>query len=162
MGSNTKANNPGLPHLAPKRLILAATIAALVCGFNAPAFSAGTEALIEKLREKGVLSEEEYQEMRTEAHAERRAQALKEANEEEKKTKKAESAASELTGRFRDGFTWESGDKENSISLSGRVHADYRTFSEDSTNANSADTFDVRRAYIGVQGRIAKDWTFDV
>jgi phosphate-selective porin OprO/OprP len=161
MGLNTKANNRGLPTLAPKKLVLAASIAALFGGLSAPALSADSEALIDKLREKGVLSEEEYQEMRTEARAERRAQALKEANEEEKKTKKAESAPSELTGRFKDGFSWESGDKQHSISLSGRVHADFRSFDIDSTNSNTADTFDIRRAYLGVSGKVYNDWTFE-
>ena len=162
MGSNTKPKNPGLPNLAPKPLILAASIAALFAGLSAPAYSADTETLIDKLREKGVLSEEEYQQMRTEARAERRAQALKEANETEKAAKKAESAPSELTGRFKDGFSWESGDKQHSISLSGRVHADYRSFDIDSTNANTADTFDIRRAYLGVSGKLHNDWTFEV
>jgi len=162
MGSNTKANNLGLPNLARKRVILAASIAALFGGLSAPAHSADSEALIDKLREKGVLSEQEYQEMRTETRAERRAQALKEANEEEKKAKKAESAPSELTGRFKDGFSWESGDKQHSISLSGRIQADYRSFDNDSTNANSANTFDIRRAYLGVSGKLYNDWTFEV
>jgi phosphate-selective porin OprO and OprP len=146
---------------APKRLILAASIAALFCGFAAPA-SADMESLLDKLRAKGVLTEEEYQEMRTDVRAERREAALRKAQEEEKAAKKAEGAATELTGRYRDGFSWESGDKENAISLNGRIHADYRTFSEDSTNANSANTFDVRRAYIGASGRVANDWTFEV
>jgi len=162
MPFETKSKNAGPAPALPKRLILAASVAALFCGLSAPAFSADTEMLIEKLREKGVLSEEEYQEMRTEARAERRAQALKEANETEKAAKKAESAPSELTGRFKDGFSWESGDKEHSISLSGRVHADFRSFDIDSTNSNTADTFDIRRAYLGVSGKIYKDWSFEV
>ena len=145
----------------PKRLILAAAVAAVCAGLAAPA-QADMETLLEKLRAKGVLSEEEYQEMRTDVRAERREAALKKAQDEEKATKKAEAAPAELTGRFKDGFTWESGDKENSISLSGRIHADYRTFDVDSTNANAANTFDVRRAYIGVQGKISGDWSFDV
>ena len=145
---------------APKRLLLAASMAAMFTGLAAPA-QADMESLLEKLRAKGVLSEEEYQEMRTEARTERREAALRKAQEEEKAAKKSENAATELTGRFKDGFSWESGDKENAISINGRIHADYRTFSEDSTNANSANTFDVRRAYIGVSGRIANDWTFE-
>jgi len=161
MPFETKSKNAGPAPALPKRLTLAASVAALFCGLSAPALSADTETLIEKLREKGVLSEEEYQEMRTEARAERRAQALKEANEEEKKAKKAESAASELTGRFKDGFSWESGDKQHSISLSGRIHADFRSFDIDSTNANTADTFDIRRAYLGVSGKLYNDWTFE-
>lgn len=144
----------------PKRLILAASVAAICAGAAVPAH-ADMETLLDKLRAKGVLSEEEYQEMRTDVRAERREKALKEAQEAEKATKKAEGAASELTGRFKDGFTWESGDKENAISINGRIHADYRTFSEDSTNNATANTFDVRRAYLGVSGRIANDWTFE-
>lgn len=144
----------------PKRLVLAASVAAICTGLAAPA-QADMETLLDKLRAKGVLSEEEYQEMRTEARSERREKALKEAQDSEKAAKKAEGAATELAGRFKDGFSWESGDKENSISVTGRVHADYRTFNIDSTNANAANTFDVRRAYIGLSGRIANDWTFE-
>lgn len=70
--------------------------------------------------------------------------------------------ANALTARFSDGFTLESADKQHSISLSGRVQADYRAFSLDSTNANAANTFDARRAYLGVSGRLYRDWTFDV
>ena len=162
MGSTIKTNNSNLQNMAPKKLVLAASVAALFSSLSAPAFSVDSEALIDKLREKGVLTEEEYQEMRTEARAERRAQALKEANEEEKKAKKAESAPSELTGRFKDGFSWESGDKQHSISLSGRIHADYRSFDIDSTNSNTANTFDIRRAYLGVSGKLYNDWTFEV
>jgi phosphate-selective porin OprO/OprP len=162
MAFETKSKNAGPAPGLLKRFRLAASVAALFGGLSASAYSADTETLIEKLHEKGVLSDEEHQEMRTEARAERRAQALKEANETEKAAKKAESAPSELTGRFKDGFSWESGDKQHSISLSGRVHADYRSFDIDSTNANTADTFDIRRAYLGVSGKLYNDWTFEV
>ncbi len=150
----------------PRRLILAAAIACLFATAVTPAF-ADTETLLDKLHEKGVLSDEEYQEMRTEARAEKRAQALKQATESEKAAKKAESAPSELTGRSKDGFTWESGDKENSISLIGRVQADYRHFNVDSgtvavPNGNTADGFDIRRAYLGVTGKLANDWTYEL
>ena len=150
----------------PKRLILAASVAAICAGLAAPA-QADMETLLDKLRAKGVLSEEEYQEMRTEARAERREKALKEAQESEKVAKKAEGSASELTGKFNNGFSWESGDKENAISLNGRIHADYRQFDKNSgagssANAQNANTFDVRRAYIGVSGKVANDWTFEV
>jgi phosphate-selective porin OprO/OprP len=150
----------------PKRLILAASVTAICAGLAAPA-QADMETLLDKLRAKGVLSEEEYQEMRTEARSERREKALKEAQESEKVAKKAEGSASELSGKFNNGFSWESGDKENAISLNGRVHADYRQFDNNSgagntPNAQNANTFDVRRAYIGVSGKVANDWTFEV
>lgn len=149
-----------MPKAAPKRLLMAASVSAAVFGFTAPAL-ADMETLLEKLRDKGVLSEGEYQEMRTEVRAERRAEALRKAQEEEKAARQAENAAASLTGRFRDGFAWESGDKENSIQITGRVHADYRSFDVDSLNANTANGFDIRRAYLGVQGRLYGDWTYE-
>lgn len=144
----------------PKRLILAASVAAVCVGLAAPAH-ADMETLLDKLRAKGVLSEEEYQEMRTEARSERREEALKKANEAEKEAKKAESAPVTLSGKFGDGFSFESGDKQHSIAISGRVHADYRSFDIDSTNANTANGFDIRRAYLGVSGKLYNDWTYE-
>jgi phosphate-selective porin OprO/OprP len=145
-----------------KRLVLAASIAAAFGAFAAPALSADMETILEKMHEKGLLTDEEYQEMRSQAREDRRKDALREAQAEEKAAKAKEEEASTLKGRFRDGFTLESGDKQHSISISGRIHADYRSFSEDSTNANSADTFDIRRAYLGVSGKLYEDWTFEV
>src|SRR6185295_18308726 len=59
---------------------------------SAPAH-ADMETLLDKLHEKGVLSDDDYQEMRTEARAERRNQALKDAKEEEKKQQPAPDSA---------------------------------------------------------------------
>jgi phosphate-selective porin OprO/OprP len=151
-------------------LALTALVAALLAGVQpARAQSEIFDDLLEKLRDKGVLSQDEYNalkqardEERTQQRAERRKQALEEAQTVEKQEKAKEEEKTTLKGRFRDGFTFESGDKQHSISVNGRVHADYRSFSEDSTNANAADTFDVRRAYIGVTGKFYNDWTFDV
>jgi phosphate-selective porin OprO/OprP len=147
-------------HAAPRGLILAASIAAMFAGLAAPAH-ADMESLLDKLRAKGVLTEEEYQDMRTEARAERREAALRKAQEEERAAKKAESAATALSGNFKDGFIFESGDKANSIQVTGRIHADYRSFDINSTNANTANGFDIRRAYLGVQGRLYSDWTYE-
>jgi phosphate-selective porin OprO and OprP len=140
--------------------MLAAVVASLFVASPLPVLSADMETLIEKLKEKGVLSEGEAEEMRAEARAARRKEALRDAQAEEKTNKAKEE--NHLTGRFRDGFSWESADKENTISINGRIHADYRQFDVNSTNANSASTFDVRRAYLGVSGKIANDWTFEV
>ena len=151
-------------------LALTALVAALL-GASQPARAQSEifDDLLEKLRDKGVLSQDEYNalkqardEERLEQRAERRKEAMKEAQAVEKEEKAKEEEKTTLKGRFRDGFTFESGDKQHSISVTGRVQADYRSFSEDSTNANSANTFDVRRAYIGVTGKFYNDWTFDV
>ena len=142
---------------ASRRLILATAIAGLFGTLATPAL-ADMETLLDKLHEKGVLSDDDYQQMRTEARANRRAEALKDASEAEKAAKKSESAATEMTGRFKDGVSWESGDKSTAISVNGRLQADYRQF-QDNTAAN---TFDVRRAYLGVKGRFYNDITFNL
>jgi phosphate-selective porin OprO/OprP len=169
--------NMAVPHtplqLRPARpMALAAVTAALLAAFAAPLHaqqSSVLDDLLQRLKDKGVLSDEEYdalkaarEEERLQQRAERRREALRTAQEEEKQEKAKEEAKSTLTGRFRDGFTFESGDKQHAISLTGRLHADYRSFSEDSTNSNSADTFDVRRAYLGLSGRLYQDWGFEV
>jgi len=59
-------------------------------------------------------------------------------------------------------FTLESANGQNSLSVNGRVHFDYRSFNYEDTGAGNqleakgADTFDMRRARIGVKGKFAK------
>ena len=132
--------------------LLTAAVAAALGVAALPVHALTTEDLLDKLREKGVLSEGEYQEMRGTAREERQKRKLKEAKEEA-------AAPATLTGGFRDGFIWESGDKQHSIRLGGRVHADYRSYSPDD---RSADTFDIRRARLGVSGKVYEDVTFEV
>jgi phosphate-selective porin OprO/OprP len=131
-----------------KKRVLAAAIAALFGGVSVPAL-ADMEGLIEKLHDKGVLSDEEYEEMSTEAKAERR--------EEAEAAAKA-SDPNKLSGSFKEGFKWASKDGKNSIQLAGRVQLDYRSFD----NPTPADGFDIRRVYFGVKGKLHNDWTFEV
>lgn len=142
--------NQGTAATLPKRLLIAASIAAAFSGASFGVQAADSmDVLLEKLRGKGVISDSEYSEFQT-------------LREDDQKAASGKSDPAELKGKFKDGFTFESGDKEHSISIAGRVHADYRSFSEDSTNGNSADTFDIRRAYLGVSGKLYKDWSFEV
>jgi phosphate-selective porin OprO and OprP len=161
----TREKTMQLAFKMPKPLMMAAVVASLFGGLTLPAHSADMETLIEKLKEKGVLSEGDAEEMRTEARAVRRKEALRDAQAEEKTNKAKEE--NHLTGRFRDGFSWESADKENSIAINGRIHADYRQYDVNSGTATvgsnqNPNTFDLRRAYLGVSGKIANDWTFEV
>ncbi|HKB82833.1 MAG TPA: putative porin [Burkholderiales bacterium] len=85
----------GFTTTAYKRLILAAALTGLFGASAAPAF-ADMETLLDKLHEKGVLSDDDYQQMRTEARADRRTEALKNATQEEKEQKAKSSSASAL------------------------------------------------------------------
>jgi phosphate-selective porin OprO and OprP len=153
--------------IAGRRLALAA-VAGAVLSFAGAAQAQQSpifDDLLEKLKDKGVLTQEEFDalkaardEERTMQRAERRERALREAQAAEREEKAKAEAPSRLTGTFKEGFGFESGDKKHSIALSGRFHGDYRAFFDDT----AANTFDVRRAYLGVSGKLYDIYTFDV
>ena len=137
------------------RGVVAAVAGSLLLSFGVNAMADSNDDLINALMEKGVLTEEEG------------AQLLKGRSAE--KAKKS----SEIKASFKDGITWESGDKSNSISVGGRVHTDYRNFDRDISNkttaalpagaqngANESDTFDIRRARIEVKGKFYDAYEF--
>jgi phosphate-selective porin OprO and OprP len=111
------------------------------------------------------LTEQEYQIIadafeaeRSEAKAEIRKARLKEALAEEAKEKQKEETKSEIKAKFKDGITWESADKSTSISVNGRLQLDYRNFG--GADAIDADTFDIRRAYLGAKGKFYDNYSF--
>jgi phosphate-selective porin OprO/OprP len=69
-------------------------------------------------------------------------------------------------------FTLESANGRNSIQLTGRMHFDYRDSdidgslgggrTDDRDTASLADQFELRRARIGVKGKFAKDFKYEV
>lgn len=148
----------------PKRLILAASIAALFCSLNAPAIAADMEDLVDKLREKGVLTEEEYQEMRTNVRAEKRKAAMEAALEVEHK-EKAKDVPKVSMGP---GLRVDSADGQHSIAVTGRVQFDYRDLPDDYGSFNDRDSsslgdgFEIRRARIGVSGKMFGDIGYEV
>lgn len=117
--------------------------------------------LLDKLKDKGVIDEAEYDELsgntpegRAEARAERRRQALKRAQEEEKENARK----SYYNLRWNNGLVFETPDRASAVSLSGRIHADYRSFFDDSASS----TFDIRRAYLTLSGKWNEWVTWDV
>ncbi len=117
--------------------------------------------LLEKLKAKGVISDEEYAEItedtpedRARARAERRKKALEAANQ----ASKEEAARERFFGRFNNGIAFETPDRRNNFTLGGRIHADYRYFPD----KDAASTFDVRRAYLTIQGKWNEYLTWDL
>ncbi|MDX1914319.1 MAG: porin [Methylophilus sp.] len=132
------------------RNIVAATLAGtFLMGFGATAMADSTFDLVQALINKGVLTEEE-------------GLALMKGKETEDRDKKKASVST----KFKDGFSIESGDGANKFSINGRIQLDYRNFdtSENTTSAqaNNADTFDIRRAYLGAKGTFLKYYDFEV
>lgn len=135
------------------RSIVAAVSGALVLGASSLAMADSTDDIINALIGKGVLTEEEG------ALLMRGRAGEKEAAEKKK--------AGEVKASFKDGLVFESGDKETSIKLIGRLHADYRNFDYSETESGSggatgSDTFDMRRARLGFEGTFKKYYKFKV
>ncbi|MFN7276934.1 MAG: OprO/OprP family phosphate-selective porin, partial [Betaproteobacteria bacterium] len=109
----------------------------------------------------GIISEEEFNDItgntpegRAAARAERRTRVQKEALD----AQKAEAAKERFNGRWNNGLVFETPDRRTTFSLGGRVHADYRYFEEDT----AASTFDIRRAYLTLQGKWNEWLTWDL
>ena len=134
--------------------LIAATLAgSMLMGFGANAMADSTDDIVNALIAKGVLTEEEGALLMKGREGEKEAAA-----------KKKETA---VTAKFKDGISFESGDGDNKFSINGRTQLDYRNFdwndkASTAANANAADTFDVRRAYLGAKGTFAKYYDFEV
>ena len=126
------------------KLVAAALASTALMGFGNTAIADTTDDIVNALMAKGILTEEEG------ALLMRGRTGEKEAAEKKKETG--------ISAKYKDGVVLESGDGKNSLSLNGRVHADFRSFNynEDDNGSNvlsntGADTFDIRRARLGAK-----------
>lgn len=146
--------------------LVAATLAgSMMVGFASNAMADSTDDIVNALIAKGVLTEEEG------ALLMRGRAGEKEAAEAKKKTA--------VTGKMKDGaVVFESGDGKNSMAVTGRIHFDYRNvdadnepkngaalntaFGSDGDTASLADQFEIRRARIGVKGKLYEHFDYEV
>ncbi len=139
------------------KLVVATLAGSFLLGFGANAMADSTDDILNALIAKGVLTEEE-------------GALLVKGRELEKdtKTKKPELI-------FKDGMTIATPDGKHSISLGGRIHADYRNFDHGNNEnkvsptgvgigntPNESDTFDVRRARIELKGKFYEYYDFQL
>ncbi|MDZ4098860.1 MAG: porin [Methylophilaceae bacterium] len=140
---------------AKLRGVIAAVSGALLMSFGANAMADSTDDIVNALIAKGVLTEEEGSLL------------LKgRAGEKEAAEKKSKNA---VTATYKDGIVIGTEDGKNSIQINGRVHFDSRHYSFDEDNngsntvsATGADTFDIRRARIGVKARFLDYYSGEV
>jgi phosphate-selective porin OprO and OprP len=157
MGARRNATNSNFR----RTTLVAALAAALALGFaSAPARADAIDNLLEKLKAKGVLSEEEYNEFKEAREGEKAVGRQRRKEDNERTSKEEERAKTEMVGKFSDGIRWESADKKNAISLNGRIQLDYRDYGGD--DALLANTFDIRRAYLTVAGKFWDYYDFDL
>ena len=134
------------------RGVAAAVTGALLFGFGANAMADSTDDIVNALIAKGVLTEEEGALLQKGREGEKAGAA--------KKPKIVE----------KDGaFSLETGNGKNSVALTGRLHFDMHNSdvkfptgeSYDKDTASAADQYEVRRARIGVKGKIAGDFKYE-
>ena len=124
-----------------KKLAVAVSGAVLLMAGQVALADSATD-IVDALVSKGVLTEEEGR-LITKGHT-------------------SKTAVTPVVKEKDGTFTLESANGQNNISVNGRVHADYRSFTYDdpvsgnAADAKGADTFDIRRARIGVKGKFAK------
>lgn len=134
-------------------LVAAALAGSFLVGFSGNSMADSTDDILNALIAKGVLTEEEGALLMKGRTGEKEAAEAKKANS--------------VSAKFKDGISFESGNGDNKMSINGRIQLDYRNFDwneGDSTNTNDkgADTFDIRRAYLGAKGTFAKYYDFEV
>jgi|LauGreStaDraftv2_3_1035109.scaffolds.fasta_scaffold01325_2 phosphate-selective porin OprO/OprP len=134
------------------RGVVAAVAGALMFGFGANAMADSTDDIINALIAKGVLTEEEGSLLTKGRDGE------KAGNAKKPKTTEKDGA-----------FTLESGNGNTTMALTGRLHFDAHNSNldfatsenTDKDTASAADQFEIRRARIGVKGKLAKDFKYE-
>ena len=141
------------------RGVVAAVAGALVFGFGANAMADSTDDILNALIAKGVLTEEE-------------GALLQKGREGEKAGNAKKAKINEKNGLF----SLESGDGKNSVALTGRVHFDARAkdvnnepaagtvghdYASNSNTSNMADNFELRRARIGLKGKVYGSFEYE-
>ena len=113
-----------------KYKLIPALIASMFAAQTPAVYADSTQDLIDALVTKGVLTEDE-------------GALLGKGRASEKKSEGSVSKKLELV----------SPDGKSTMKLSGRVQLDFRHFAEVDDTVNKPDTFDLRRAYLGVSGK---------
>lgn len=144
-------------------LLPTASLAALLLAITTPVNASNMEVLLERLHKKGVLTTEEYNEMRDMASAERQQAAKQQAAATPVATGKED-----VVGKWKNALSWESGDGQHAVGLTGRMHFDYRDNSNsfaknyDRDTSSLANNYELRRARLGVKGYFYKDIGYEV
>jgi phosphate-selective porin OprO/OprP len=132
-----------------KKLAVAVSSAVLLMAGQFALADSATD-IVDALVSKGVLTEEEGK-LITKGHT-------------------SKTSVTPVVKEKDGAFTLESANGRNSIQLTGRIHLDYRqnnldmydTDFNDRDTASAADNFELRRARLGVKGKFAKDFKYEI
>jgi phosphate-selective porin OprO/OprP len=145
-----------------RNLVGAVVAGSFMMGFGVNAMADSTDDIVNALIVKGVLTEEE-------------GALLMKGRTGEKEAAEAKKKKTPVVKEKDGAFTLESADGANSVQLTGRIHFDARNNDIDGlgntgtldskTDVDSrslGDQFELRRARIGVKGKVAKDFKYEI
>jgi len=132
-----------------KKLAVAVSSAVLLMAGQVALADSATD-IVDALVSKGVLTEEEGK-LITKGHT-------------------SKTSVTPVVKEKDGAFTLESANGRNSIQLTGRIHLDYRqnnldvhdTDFNDRDQATAASGFDLRRTRLGIKGKFAKDFKYEI
>lgn len=153
--------------LAAKRITVA--VATVCATLAAPAFATDdVKKVLDLMLKKGVITQQDYDKFIQDNADEAENKQFKE-QRLDRDVAKANAYLiknAEAGQVMKNGIGIQSADGQNTIQLTGRMHMDYRNYSE--TNAAGStvdplqDALEVRRARLGVRGQFMKDWKYEV
>ncbi len=163
-----------------RRLCLAVVLVG--AGWGQPTLADEISELLQVLKDKGILSEEEFNKIKDRARAKQgepreEAKSTESAGDKTVKAPAAPSGATPVNASFVEagggawidkkhsfpssgGIVLRTAEEQHVLMLRARAELDYRQFGGD--DGIAADTFDVRRAYLGVEGWLYGDFEYRV
>lgn len=153
--------------IAAKRIAVA--VATVFATMSVPAFAADDlKGLMDLLLKKGVITQQEYEANLQAAQdaAENKAFKEKRIDDDVAKLNKLAEKNKDTGSVMKSGFGMQSADGKTTIQLMGRLHMDYRDYSPSFATGSSTDSYqnklDIRRARLGVKGKIQNDFKYEI
>ena len=152
------------PVISAKRIAIA--VATVCASLSTSAYAADeVKAMMDLLLKKGVVTQAEY-----DKHVKDAADAAENREFKEKRIDADVAKANAYILKnadagqvMKNGIGIQSADGRNSIQLMGRLHMDYRGYSDGGAEKDQlTDKLDIRRARLGVRGQIDKDWKYEI
>jgi phosphate-selective porin OprO/OprP len=147
----TKSNK-----IAATRIAIA--VAAVCASLAMPAVAADNKALLDLMLKKGTISQAEYDQFAE--SAENEAFKEKRLSDDVSKLNKAAEKSAGAGLVAKNGLGIASSNGEYSVNFTGRIHMDYRTFSQNAGADQSVSGFSLRRARLGFKGNVTKDFDY--
>eukprot|EP01036_Dinobryon_divergens_P056429 gene56429-75348_t len=140
---------------------IAVAVATVFATMSVPAAAADDmKTLMDLLLKKGVITQQEYDQniKAAEDAAEDKAFKEKRLDDDVSKANKFIQKNADAGQVMKSGLGIQSADGKSSIELTGRIHMDYRGYDD----VSYQDKFEIRRARLGVKGKFAGDWKYEI